>query len=541
MKHKFFLSLLLLLAASTTANAYDVKVNGIYYNLNGNEATVTYEGYNNIQTGYYSGDVIIPETITCGGVTYAVTAIGSRAFSSCTDPISVFIPKSVTSIATFSFSDSSGMMSITVDSDNPVYDSRDNCNAIIKTANNKIIAGCQNTIIPNSVTVIGNGAFYGCNSLTSVTIPNSITTIEVQAYAYCLGLISVHIGKSVTFIDEDAFGHCTSLSSITVDGNNSKYDSRDNCNAIIKKSGKSLILGCKNTIIPNSVTTIGSRAFEDCIGLTSITIPNSVTTLRDRAFLNCSGLSSVAISNSVNSIGDYAFSGCSVLSSVIIPSSVITIGNNPFSCCSSLTSITVENDNPVFDSRDNCNAIIRTASNSLVSGCQNTIIPNSITSVGESAFHDCIGLSSVTIPNSVTSIGNYAFEDCKGLNDVYSYITDLTNVSIGSSAFVLMRYPRTYSNRTLHVPYGTAADYRADSRWYPYFGTIVEMEPIVDILGDINGDGEINLADINALIDMVLMGNATTEDYQTADINGDGYIDICDVIALIDLICSSDQ
>ena len=464
MKQKILLSLLLLFAASS-ATAYDFVVNGIYYNINGNEATVTFKGYGNMQTGYYSGDITIPETVTHNGVTYAVTAIGRNAFASCIDPTTVTIPKSITDIASFSFNGSSGITSITIDSDNPIYDSRDNCNAIIRTANNKLIAGCKNTVIPNTVTTIGNGAFWGCNSLTSVDIPNSVTTLEVQAFAYCTGLTSVTIGSSVTLIDQDAFGCCSSITSITIDSSNPRYDSRDNCNVIIRTASNTLIFGCQTTVIPNTVTTIGSWAFQECTGLTNITIPNSVKTINDHAFLNCTGLANATIPNSVKTIGDYAFSGCSALTSVNIPKSVTTIGNNPFSSCAGVMSITVESGNPQFDSRDNCNAIISTANNKLIIGCKNTIIPNAITSIGRSAFNDCIGLTSVTLPNTITSIEENAFEDCKDLKDVYSYITDLTNVSIGEGAFKLFRYTSNYSQRTLHVPNGTADAYQADNHW----------------------------------------------------------------------------
>jgi hypothetical protein len=166
------------------------------------------------------------------------------------------------------------------------------------------------------------------------------------------------------------------------------------------------------------VKSIGSYAFLYCKGLTSITIPNSVTSIGGFAFEGCSGLTSITIPNSVTSIGDYAFYVCSGLTSITIPNSVTSIGSYAFSDCSGLTSITVEKGNTKYDSRDNCNAIIETNTNKLIAGCKNTIIPNSVMSIGESAFYGCSGLTSITIPNSVTSIGNWAFSYCSGLTSI---------------------------------------------------------------------------------------------------------------------------
>ena len=161
-----------------------------------------------------------------------------------------------------------------------------------------------------------------------------------------------------------------------------------------------------------SVTSIGDDAFSGCSGLTSVTIPNSVTSIGIDAFENCSGLTSVTIPNSVTSIGKWAFYGCTGLTSVTIPNSVTSIGEYAFDCCTGLESIIVEDGNTVYDSRNNCNAIIETETNTLLQGCNNTVIPGSVTSIGNYAFGICEGLTSITIPNSVTSIGKGAFNGC---------------------------------------------------------------------------------------------------------------------------------
>ena len=179
-----------------------------------------------------------------------------------------------------------------------------------------------------------------------------------------------------------------------------------------------------NAIIPNTipyndtelpVTNIGNNAFHSCSSLTSVTIPNSVTRIGQEAFWGCSSLTSIAIPNSVTSISWSAFYGCSSLTSITIPNSVTMIQSNVFEICSSLTSIIVETGNARYDSRNNCNAIINTAKNTLITGCRTTIIPNTVTTIGWSAFDGCSSLTSITIPNSVTSIEPYAFQNCSSL------------------------------------------------------------------------------------------------------------------------------
>ena len=360
----------------------------------------------------------------CSGLTSieipeGVTSIENEAFKGCSGLTSIKIPSSVTSIKSEAFEDCIGLTSINVEADNVVYDSRDNCNAIIEKATNTLIQGCKNTKIPSGVTKIGDRAFFGCSGLTSMEIPSSVTKIGDRAFSGCSGLTSMEIPSGVTSIGNYAFHKCSGLTSINVEAGNTVYDSRDNCNAIIETKTNTLIQGCNNTKIPSSVTEIRSFAFIDCSGLTSIEIPKGVTSIEYYVFSGCSGLTSIEIPSSVTSIGYYAFSGCSGLTGIEIPSSVTNIGNSAFSGCSEVTSINVEAGNVVYDSRDNCNAIIEKETNTLIQGCKNTKIPSSVTSIGNYAFFGCSGLTDIEIPKGVTSIGEGAFMDCSGLKDVY--------------------------------------------------------------------------------------------------------------------------
>ena len=219
------------------------------------------------------------------------------------------------------------------------------------------------------------------------------------------------------------------------------YDNRHKIKKVVIKDGVTNIginafdgcTGLSSIEIPNSVTRIGFQAFRECYALTSVTIPNSVTSIEPEVFRSCSSLTSVEIPNSVTSIGSNAFYGCEDLTSVTIGNSVTRIEECTFSNCSALTSITVEKGNTKYDSRDNCNAIIETNTNKLIIGCKNTVIPNSVTSIGDYAFCHCRNLTSIEIPNSVKSIEDFAFKDCNNLTSVVipNFVT-----SIGFGSFL---------------------------------------------------------------------------------------------------------
>lgn len=297
----------------------------------------------------------------------------------------VTISSTIKEIGTNAFGATRNLERISVDKANKTLDSRDNSNAIIETNTNTLLVGCKNTIIPSDIQSIAANAFVECD-VTGVNIPTGVKSISNQAYVGCTG-----------------------ISNISVSVNNVTFDSRENCNAIIETNTNKLVLACNTTVLPSSVTTIGSYAYANS-SLETLVIPNTVTTLEDYAFANMKNLKSITIPASITSLNDTMFEGCD-----------------------NLETINIESGNPKYDSRANSNAIIETETDKLVYAIKTTTIPNSIKIIGAHAFEGHTNLTKIEIPESVTVIEDYAFADCSNVTSIT--IPD-SITTIGEGAFM---------------------------------------------------------------------------------------------------------
>ena len=458
---------------------------------------------------------------------------------------SLIIPVSVKKIEGISSIEYSSLIVV---KGNPVYDSRNNCNAIIETATNKLISGCKNTVIPSSVTSIGDLAFNGCSGLTGISIPSSVTSIGNYAFKGCSG-----------------------LTTITVDADNPVYDSRNNCNAIINTATNKLVYGCKNTVIPSSVTSIGDRAFYDCSGLTSISIPSSVASIGYNAFYGCSGLTSISIPSSVTSIGYKAFNDCPGLTSVTCKSSTPpSLGEDVFPRTRTSTLYVPVGSRSAYSSTSGWSEfdnIVEAELDHVVSTTDVRLVNDGLTWLAVSLENkkDILGFQfDLTLPSGivvntgadgklVSKLGNR----CSGFTQTFTYIGDskyrVTGLSMQGTAVTghdgeLMRisltsdtkvetgdYDIVLSNIQLTTTEGTATvtiypeDYNSKLTMLNY------------ALGDVDGNGSITVTDAVMVVQHILYKTPSNFIPETADVNTDGSVNVGDVVSILDLISTSNS
>ncbi len=508
------------------------------------------------------------ERLTNLNIPNSVTGIGQWAFSFCKGLKSISIGKSVTSIGDGVFAGCTNLTSITVDNENLIFDSRNNCNAIIETSTNKLIAGCGSTILPNNLEAIGNRAFYSCTNLMTVTIPNTVTSIGSLAFQDCIGLTSIHIPKSITSIGERAFSSCTGLTDITVANDNLNYDSRNNCNAIIETSTNKLIAGCKNTIIPNTVTAIGDYTFYGCSGLTKINIPNSVISIGEWAFYGTS-INHAAIPNSVVSIGGYAFRSCFSLSSIEIGNSVTSIGIEAFSFSSRINNIYCYTTTPPSCGDNlfyNYMATLHVPASSLATyftapvWCNfENIVGDAIAPTGISVNKDSVEMqlgeqlqltATVTPANASNKDVTWFSTNCNvvtidngtvmavdyGECDIIAYcfgMQAICHISVGNKITLDQQEAMLLPNHMLILTPSTLSGLTATSS-DPTVAAARVMNGKVQVVGIKEGTTTITVGSTDgAAVPATCLVTVYTE---SGDVNCDGFIDINDVTGLIDYV-----
>ena len=548
MKKGFLLSVFALLF-SQFLFAHDFIVDGICYNIVSEEyklCEVTYfkQESGAIKSNFYKDIVFVPETVEFGGSSYFVSAIGACAFSGNDELLSVVMPNTVKVIENSAFSGCRQMKSITVpksvehiesgafcalesltylsvDEDNPVYDSRGGCNAIIESATNTLLYGCRTTVIPHGVEVIAMNAFWiVCNTGPfALDIPASVKIIDYCAFQTCDWLVGVTLHDGLEKIGDGAFRHTSieritipatvtevvpsafaatkRLKSIKVKRGNKVYDSRGGCNAIIESATDRLVQACATTKIPEGVKVIGRNAFKG-VEKGSIEIPSSVVELENGAFFGCGLRGKLVIPGSVKSIGEYAFTACRGIDSLVVGEGCEKIGTSAFSLCSGLRHaklpstlkefgagseyvlvfdgcnllerIELPNENPTYYC--NGDVIIEKSTLAVVAGCglghcqiNKALGEYRPKKIAKGAFWGMKFLTALWLPETIEEIEEGAFYDCPAIEFIYcaNEIPPLLDKNFGlvNSSWHLPVQERA----VLIVPEGSLEAYRNAPGW----------------------------------------------------------------------------
>lgn len=500
----FFVAMLLFVSQPFFAGETFIY-NGIKYEINGDNTTVSVA-----QNREIVGEIVIPSTVVYNTKNYKVTRFVVGAFMGCTDITSIEVPNSVTEIGDYAFNGCTNLFSIKIPlsvvsighdafsgtgwynnhEDGLVYVSNvmykykgtmpQGTSVNIKDGTVSISAGafdnCAGLVaveFPTSIISIGGSAFSNCYGLTSVRIPENVSSIYGWAFNNCINLALIDISSSVTFIGSSAFNNTQWY--------NNQSDGLIYINDIAYHYKGSMPDNTKISLKGGTKSVCGN-AFSDQTGLVSIEIPNSVTSIGDMSFAGCSNLITINLPANLISIGQEAFANCNSLVSFTLPEKVSEIGDFAFWGCDGLKTISVNRNNSVYDSRNNCNAIIETAEDKLIVGCSTTIIPDNIKVLGNGAFSGCRNLYSIVLPKGVKEIGVHTFSDCINLTsiDISSEVK-----TIGYQAFSQCGNLRTvicraiipptiydsYSfygvskNIPIYVPYISIEDYQNAQVW----------------------------------------------------------------------------
>ena len=491
----------------------------LYYTIDGGSATVVPE----IQAGLFddnyttppTGDIVIPNDVTYNGTTYPVTAIGQYAFIRCSGVTSITLPEHLTTIGGYSIRQTA-IKSISIPESvtnigECAFYGCDNLVSVnipqaVTTLSMGLFYNCHNlpsVVVPEGVDSIASHVFCGCTHLASVNIPNGVKSIEYATFCGCAELTDISIPQGVTRIGTFAFEKCAGLLSVILPDGVAKIDSGafrrcTNLTAIslppsVNAIGRDAFRYCsslKSIAIPEGVTYIAESTFSECSSLVSVTLPETVTHIGYQAFYGCSSLTSITLPESLTTIDAGAFHTCTGMTSMTIPKNVTSIGRMIFEVCPSLESIVVEEGNTVYDSRSNCNAIIETASNNLLVGCQNSVIPKGVTTINFAAFFKCYHLDSISIPEGVTAMYDGAFQEsglsyvtipstmeyidvcvfqgCPNLTTVYCYAENIPETQESTFA------QTSLADATLYVPDASIDLYRQTAPW-SQFGRIVPL------------------------------------------------------------------